>query len=437
MEQAEQNRPIIARLKQIVQDKEAHYTGCEIRVAAVRTESSGWGLVVGRLVFSDEGRTENSEWDYGWLRVCQRFFTVQDGLALIEAAALEGQLDVGDLHISLQGYLEDNRSYWGYQRPGYWPSDGSAFGLVWPTHMIQLEPRPAPRHSFPSGPIVTASLPLYPDYALLLKDRIGHEVQGTVFMHNLVVLVPNYIARISTVRPGISSLSVTVETHHKAREPTLVKAFADVGQPLHFQANIPSDGGVLRFDLPHRPNRWEVVLLESDGNFLDSRSSWMSSVRSQGVPLEVQSADDVLTLLEEHGGESDILEFKMMPRDNASKRDFAETVVAFANTRGEIILVGVDDNGRPAGAGPSGESDRLASIIRDRTDPPITPDVREVPLDPNPIYVITLSQSEQRPHQVWSQGTIYIRVGSTDRIARMEEIREMVRRETRGISPII
>ncbi|MCI1642210.1 MAG: ATP-binding protein [Actinomyces sp.] len=89
-------------------------------------------------------------------------------------------------------------------------------------------------------------------------------------------------------------------------------------------------------------------------------------------------------LLERHGEgrlairESKTLEFK---RDLSPPTKPLRTVVAFANSAGGRLVVGINDDGSLAGVGdPLAEEERITSLIADRISPQLVPGIGLVTL---------------------------------------------------------
>lgn len=72
--------------------------------------------------------------------------------------------------------------------------------------------------------------------------------------------------------------------------------------------------------------------------------------------------------------ESKTLELK---RDLSSPAGVLRTVVAFANTSGGTVLIGVDDGTRAVrgGADPLALEERVASLVTDSIEPRVLPDI--------------------------------------------------------------
>lgn len=136
---------------------------------------------------------------------------------------------------------------------------------------------------------------------------------------------------------------------------------------------------------------------------------------------------DLVELLTRPEGKT--LEFK---RDLSSPDGALRTIVAFANTAGGVLLVGVEDGtGRVRGvANPLDLEERLANLISDNVEPRLVPDLELKPWRKTHILAVQVHPSPVRPHHLRWEGPdegIYVRVGSTNRRADKELAEELRR----------
>lgn len=127
---------------------------------------------------------------------------------------------------------------------------------------------------------------------------------------------------------------------------------------------------------------------------------------------------ELLELLK--NGENSKLEFK---EDDIESRDMAKGIVAFANSEGGIIIIGVDDKGMPVGIKRDIKhlEEWVINICRNNCHPSIIPIFEKIVIDKKSLGIVTIRKREGIVHRT-SDGHYYIRVGSTVRDATPEEL---------------
>ncbi|MDR0593667.1 MAG: helix-turn-helix domain-containing protein [Bifidobacteriaceae bacterium] len=126
--------------------------------------------------------------------------------------------------------------------------------------------------------------------------------------------------------------------------------------------------------------------------------------------------------------ESKTREYK---RDLSSPENVMRSVVAFANSAGGQIVIGVDDDRRVVGVDdPLGEEERLANLIADWVDPALVPAIELATIAGQTVLVVNVALSGRRPHFVVKHGqraAAYVRLGSTNREAEPGLVAELGR----------
>ena len=134
------------------------------------------------------------------------------------------------------------------------------------------------------------------------------------------------------------------------------------------------------------------------------------------------------------GPEGKTLEFK---RDLSSPRPILKTLLAFANTAGGRLIVGVDDDRHIIGVEhPLDEEERICNMIADSISPRLVPNVELMTVEGKTVLVVEVFLSGLRPHYLKAKGPengVYVRLGSTNRQADRELIAEL-RRTVEGIA---
>ena len=126
--------------------------------------------------------------------------------------------------------------------------------------------------------------------------------------------------------------------------------------------------------------------------------------------------------------EGKTLEFK---RDLSSPNPFLRSVVAFANTAGGTLLIGVEDQTRRVRGveNPMALEEKVANLISDAVSPRLLPDIEILRYRSTQVLAVRVYPSANRPHHLGEEpmGGTYVRVGSTNRRADADLIAELRR----------
>jgi len=139
--------------------------------------------------------------------------------------------------------------------------------------------------------------------------------------------------------------------------------------------------------------------------------------------------------------EGKTLEFK---RDLSSPNKVLRTVVAFANTAGGVLLIGVENGTRVIRGveNPLDEEERLANLIADGISPQVVPDIEVYPWRKTQVLCVRIHPGSNRPYYLRKLGLekgTFIRVGSTNRLAdrfMLDELRRLSHYESFDEQPM-
>lgn len=131
-------------------------------------------------------------------------------------------------------------------------------------------------------------------------------------------------------------------------------------------------------------------------------------------------------------GEGSRAEFKLgLPRPEK----VARSLCALANTRGGLLVVGVDDLGRARGVtDPAAVQRELRRVARELVEPPVPVRTQRVALEGRAVVVSSVPLSPDRPHAARREdgsAEVVVRVGSSNRAARGAAL-EALRYQRRG-----
>jgi ATP-dependent DNA helicase RecG len=130
--------------------------------------------------------------------------------------------------------------------------------------------------------------------------------------------------------------------------------------------------------------------------------------------------------------EGKTLEFK---QDLSSPINILKTIIAFANSAGGVLIIGVEDGTKKIIniENPLDEEERLTNLIADSIEPRLVPNVELVSYQESTLLVVEVFPSTLRPHFLHSLGElngVFVRLGSSNRLADAELIRELKRSTT-------
>lgn len=129
-------------------------------------------------------------------------------------------------------------------------------------------------------------------------------------------------------------------------------------------------------------------------------------------------------------GESKNVEFKVtLPKDSEK---YMKTMIAFANTQGGRMIIGVDDKTREV-KGVDDDilfkmMDSISNAVSDSCEPQIVPNVEPQTINGKTVIIVTILPGPNRPYYLKSKGKdagTYIRVAGTSRPAHPEKIKEL------------
>lgn len=118
-------------------------------------------------------------------------------------------------------------------------------------------------------------------------------------------------------------------------------------------------------------------------------------------------------------GENSSIEFKQV---EVRPDGLAKELVAFSNTSGGVVLIGVDDNGNIIGTEARPDIEEwVVNIVRNNVIPAISPKIEKQEINGKTIVIIEVDRGIDKPYQS-IDGKYWLRVGSTNRMATKEEL---------------
>jgi len=136
----------------------------------------------------------------------------------------------------------------------------------------------------------------------------------------------------------------------------------------------------------------------------------------------MKTLTDIIDLI--NNGENSFIEFKTEKVDNAK---LAKEMVAFANSKGGTLLIGVEDDGQLVGISAPKLEQRIMNIASSSIYPSLIPLYYELTVENKKIAVVEIEQGINKPYCYNREGKshYYIRFGSESRIATREQLQRL------------
>jgi len=277
-------------------------------------------------------------------------------------------------------------------------------------------------------PLIAAEQPYFPSLTPALAGLVFGVTPTALQNHStpaLMVQLPDTRGRITSLEACDGQISVCIEpTADRVVGIVLHAAWRDdPADPTwhHYTISDSDRAGDLSVPTGSVPAEMSIALLSPDDTLLDQRG-WTEQLGQAPVD-ESDLHGLVLRWLAE--GESTTVEFKQDLSSDSARKSFAETVSAFANGVGGVILVGVTDDGMIAGYRADKTTDQITNIVRNLVVEPVAVERHEVLLSEQPIQVIAVSPGDPYHKPYRCRDRVMVRANATTRPATTFEIRAL------------
>lgn len=281
-----------------------------------------------------------------------------------------------------------------------------------------------------------------------LWDKSDPHASSVDHAGQIVIIIPDTRGRFveTTWSPG--RLEFKIECRCDGNDVEAQCIVTTSSGPLHLENQRLCNGDSVGWDVPANTVRAEAFLIHACGDLL-AKGSFTNTGRSiqvtSGPPSVEEQAKIDLQL-----GEKETIEYKPFMKNQDPKwHEVTRTVVAFANTEGGAVYLGVNDEGTPLGGSAlakllykrgcnPGEIPRQAfrrlidECVREKVKP--VPDYRtyEVTISGEPVFVLKIEKDDKGPYAT-HENDVYIRKGATNR--RPDPKTEMPRAKGKRLEP--
>jgi hypothetical protein len=369
---------------------------------------------------------EDKKYDYGDFILIKKFVTVQEAISLLHSVYIQQVLKLDDfpeIPIKAPPYSFSSIPSGGHYASGQWPSlfvsqsiDGEIAGQL------------------PANALSKLGLPLYPNGAEAVISFMGlkHFSDWGSLNSNFEVRAPDFRARIKSLRLAGNRVTLEVETNESPESDLRAKFYCRNEDSSYVSDDLPLEKGQATFVTEREASMIEAQILSLiDGESIDRRSFNYKYPSLEGGIMIENSTTQLLDVINK--GENENVEFKVV-LDAKHKKEFLETVVAFANTRGGTIFVGVSDSCKIIGFEENVKA-KIEDMIDGGCEPSIKVQVKQMIVQGDlPITIVEVSEGENKPYLLTNSG-IFVRRGSSDRQIKRTELDDIIAKRSQNIVP--
>ena len=390
---------------------------------AFSLESGAYKLCFGRIDFlgSREDAITDVRHEYVKLVLMRTTSSLEEASTVASELVQEKRLRLGDVAIQLTGnfnqitfgpYVASRQSH-AQIRP------------EWPSVLYQFQLDGVSPGSVPHEPQVKLNLPFYPSGEKAIAEFC--ELEGTGYPQaQILFTLPDFRARIRAMTISEGSLGVSVEAREENLRNLRAKFYVESdGKPTR-SSDLSLENDHAEFEFNGELSMAMVHLFSAvTGEDLDNRAFSPYRQADEGIIIEA-SEQRVRELIRR--GEGLRVEFKA---DIGSDHRFLDSVIAFANTYGGTILVGVNDDCEIEGVQGSDDLKKtIQNLISDLCDPPPEISLNQVGIEGRTVIIVDVPQGAKKPYQVRNRG-FFVRRGSSNRRATTIEVGEMFKQYPR------
>ncbi|MBA7526112.1 hypothetical protein ES705_18272 [subsurface metagenome] len=401
----------------ILDNNKELYGNVKVQSAIVK-ENDVWKNIVTKIVplYKNEKNTSTETLDYG------DFVMIEDIISVNDLAKKLGHL-ITEEKFTIKGHTlqKDESIYFEKERPV--ESGNELFNVGWSADWYMVRINERSRTHIQSEPLLTLKNPLFPDAYHAIKSWIGLDLLGhDGLIGKIIILLPNYRAKIKSVKINSKQLDIEVETKEIALKDILGKVWCEGEEGEETQEDISFDQPQKTISVEYTLKDVYVYLLSKSRGEVIDYWQWLSRRFPKEMRMDM-TTDEILELIK--NGENQQVEFK---EEEVKADKLAKELVAFANTNDGIILMGVDDEGNIKGVDDTkGFEGTIRDIAQNNCNPSIQLRTVECDINNKKILLIFVPQGRHKPYQRRTDGKIFVRRGSTSRSPDPTEVKELTK----------
>lgn len=366
--------------------------------------------------------TKKTIYDYGNFILCKKTTEISKAVDLIHLIWEKHIFELDEFqNIPLEISLDEPRFLQSYGQYGPVSSQ-------WPTLHTHGRIDDSTSGKIRHEPLSKKELPLFPSSLEAINVFLDLNLPENYYHldNRIEIRIPDYRARIKNLRLARDKVSLEVEVGETLQDDLIAKFYCKGEKKNYISKDLALKDKIVSFSLDEEPLLVAAHLLSNvDGDSIDQRKyDYRHPYMEKGVMFEMIEGQLEYMITR---GENVNIEFKRELDKDRTR--FLESVVAFANTNGGTILLGVDNNCRVTGF-KEDESAKIIDLISDNCDPPIKVQIApDLLILGKPITRVDVPEGDNKPYALKEKG-IFVRRGASNRQIKRTELDEIYRLRT-------
>ncbi len=397
-----------------IQQHSHQYGYAEMRLVLIYTTNEFrlfWGKI--ELHHKDDAKGESVRFDYDNVLLLSYVLNIDELLSILKSIHQNKFASVGsDMKIAVADNAESFRlesgTCYGYISHT-WPIYNSSFNL----NLFEIDER--------TLNFVKRGKPVYPNLWTATSQflQLDSKLEQHASDRKLLLIMPDFRVRISNIVVSGSKIMIQTDRREISYDKLICKIYVNNNKELYQSADLKFDAnGKLVCGVNFEPEIIHAYLIDEKDEILDSvETNLRWSYYNPNVHIETPSLK-IIEMIKR--GENDEVEFKsrMGEKNDKMSDEFMETFPSFANAKGGVILLGVDDHCQIVGT--DEDIDKLEERIAHKMPKIIDPadinfELERVPIDDErSVIVIRVFEGKSKPYIIEGKG-ILIRRSSNDR----------------------
>ncbi|MCP3104550.1 ATP-binding protein [Myxococcus sp. K15C18031901] len=297
--------------------------------------------------------------------------------------------------------------------------------------------------ALPSEPIIARGMRPFLSGAHALRewlfdDRDAWKGESSQFLWELITILPDARIRIRNAEWRDAFLEIELEVN--VPEQSYEVQVLYVGSRTR-RYDIVRAAPMLRLEIPEEVESAKIFVVDESGDVLAERSVHRSEAKLATSAVSVSEEERIL--MELKSGENELVEYKPFvdAKDQQKEAELVKTIVAFSNSKGGRLYVGVDDNGNPQGLSElkkatkraddgvdiqlKSVTDRLEQLFRANVKPFPSYRLKVHDKDGRPVIVVDVKAGDQPPYAS-AQNEYFVRHGSSSMRPDPSELRRLL-----------